>query len=351
MLIVAGFTPIAANAQEADLSAAWTAPASVLVTRSPATFRNGDVTLKGDLYLPAAARKAPVVIAFQAASTATRDLPLFRHLIQMMPQLGVGVLVFDRRGSGASGGQPASGGYDVLADDGCAALRMLAGDPRVDPRRIGFWGLSQGGWVSTLAASRCPQAAFAISVSAPMTTPAVQMDFAVANILRIDGYSQSDVDQAVGARDAVDAFEHGALDRATAQRRLNAAAAKPWFPLIYMGKSFHDPAQSGWPGEMWQDPLQWMRGDKAPTLMIFGAKDPWVPVAASLKILKAHAARFPNVDIEVVADADHDMMLSAPPKEQIDSQALNNLAPDDPAYFALLASWLTGHGLVSARLK
>ncbi|HEY1929631.1 MAG TPA: alpha/beta fold hydrolase [Caulobacteraceae bacterium] len=347
LLIVAGFSPLAAHAQDANLASVWSAPASVSVSRREVTFRNGDVTLKGDLYLPATTRKVPVIVVFHAATVATRDLPLFRHLTQMMPPLGIGVLVFDRRGSGASGGQPASGGYNVLADDGCAALRMLTRDPRVDPKRIGFWGLSQGGWISTLAASRCPGAAFAISVSAPMTTPAVQMDFAVANVLRIDGYSQADIDQAVGARDAVDAFEHGALDRATAQRRLDAAAAQPWFPLIYMEKTFHDPAQSGWPGEMWQDPIVWLQGDKAPTLIVYGAKDPWVPVAVSLKVLRARAAQFPNVTTEVVAGADHDMMLSASPKEQVDPKTMDNLAPDDPAYFALLASWLTHQGLVA----
>jgi hypothetical protein len=334
-------------ARDAGQPSAWTAPASVSVTSREVTFRNGDVTLSGTLYLPSTSRKAPVLIAFQAASTATRDLPLFRHLTQMMPQLGIGVLIFDRRGSGRSGGQPASGGYAVLADDGCTALHMLERVPAVDPKRIGFWGLSQGGWVSTLAASRCPQSAFAISVSAPMTTPAAQMDFAVANILRIDGYSQSDVDQAIAARDAVDAFEHGALDRATAQQRLDAAAAKPWFPFIYMEKTFHDPAQSGWPGEMWQDPLQWLSGDKAPTLMVYGAKDPWVPVGESLKVLKAHAAQFPNILVEVLASADHDMMVTASPKEQVDPKSLGHLAPDDPAYFALLAWWLTKNGFAT----
>lgn len=45
----------------------------------------------------------------------------------------------------------------------------------------------------------------------------------------LDGYAQADIDEAIGARDAVDAFEHGALDRPTAQSRLDAAASKPWF--------------------------------------------------------------------------------------------------------------------------
>jgi len=346
LLLSACVSPAAARTSDDGALSAWVATPSVSVSETEVTFSNGATILSGALYAPVMDHKAPAIIAFHAASASTRDLPLFRHLTQMMPPLGTAVLLFDRRGSGKSGGIPASGSYDALADDGCAALHVLARDPRIDPNRIGFWGLSQGGWIATLAASRCPDAAFAISVSAPMVTPAEQMDFAVANILRINGYAQADIDQAVGARDAVDQFEHGTLDRATAQRRLDAAATRPWFPLIYLDKMFHDPAQSSWPKEMWQDPMQWLNRDKIPTLVLYGAKDPWVPVATSMRILKAHAAQFPTITANVVAGADHDMMLSASPKEQVDPHSLNEQAPDAPAYFALLASWLTSHGFV-----
>ena len=45
------------------------------------------------------------------------------------------------------------------------------GSPSIDASRIGYWGLSQGGWLAASAAQRDPKAAFAISVSAPLVTP------------------------------------------------------------------------------------------------------------------------------------------------------------------------------------
>ena len=162
----------------------------------------------------------------------------------MLPPLGIAVFVFDRRGSGKSGGKLENSDYTMLADDGISAQRMLAQDHRIDPRRIGFWGLSQGGWLSLLAASRSPQAAFAISISAPMTTPDVQMNFAVANILRIKGFSQSDIDQAIATRTAIDDFQRGKRDRASAQGILDAATTRPWFVHTYLEKTFKDPDQS-----------------------------------------------------------------------------------------------------------
>jgi len=325
-------------------SSEWSAK-SLSVLTIDKTFSNGPDQLNGTLYVPSASQRVPAVVAFHAASTSTRDVALFRHLEQMLPPLGVAVFVYDRRGSGKSVGKPAHGDYEVLAEDGLSAARMLAQDPRIDPQRIGFWGLSQGGWLSLLAAARSADIAFAISVSAPITTPDVQMNFAVANILRIKGYSKVDIDTAIAAREAVDEFERGKLDRATAQKRLDEAAAKPWFDLIYMEKTFADPDQSGWAKEIRNDPLPTLFKVRVPTLIIYGARDPWVPVRASLDLLREHAPRLPNVQTVVIAGADHHMMFSATPDEQIDSSNFAQHAPEAPAYFSLLASWLTAHGI------
>jgi pimeloyl-ACP methyl ester carboxylesterase len=309
------------------------------------------VVLSGTLYLPANARHIPVVIAFHSASSATRDLALYRHLKEMLPPLGVAVFVYDRRGSGKSSRGAAQGDYLALADDGIAAQRMLARDPRLDAKRIGFWGLSQGGWLSLLAASRSSETAFAICASAPMTTPEVQMNFAVENILRIDGYAQADIDAALAVRGAVNSAARGQLQRATAQKRLDAAAGEPWFHLIYLQRAITDGYLRGWAKEMWHDPLPIFMSEKAPTLIIYGARDPWVPVRASVNALQALAPPHPNITVAVVAGADHAMNTSTSLETQVDPNSLNDEAPNSPEYFALLASWLTAQGFVGARAQ
>jgi pimeloyl-ACP methyl ester carboxylesterase len=178
-----------------------------------------------------------------------------------------------------------------------------------------------------------------------MTTPDVQMNFAVTNILRIKGYSQADIDVAIAARKAVDKFERGQLDRVTAQKRLDEAIAKPWFDLIYMDKTLQDPDRSGWAREMRLDPLKTLDSLKAPALIIFGSADPWIPVQLSTDALRASAKDHPNVTTAVVAGADHRMMRSAALLAQIEPTTLSEGAPDAPEYFGLIASWLTRQGL------
>lgn len=330
----------AASAQPAP----WSAPASVTVSAEEKTFANGPTQLSGTLYLPQGARPSAAIVVTHAAAAPLRDLPLYQHLKDMLPALGVAVFVYDRRGSGKSAGDLQASDYALLADDAIAAVRMLKADPRIDPKRVGIWGLSQGGWLALLAASRSPEPAFIVSVSAPLVSPDVQMMFRSANSLRVHGYPQAEIDQMLATRQAVDDYMRGSGDRATAQRLVDAAKTKPWFKLIYMGETVSDRATSRWRKEIAFDPLRTLDGVKVPALVIFGAADPVVPVAVSVERLRA---TYPKLDLAVIARADHSMQVSVPPQVQMDPARTNEQAPDSAEYFAVLASWLTRQAIAS----
>jgi alpha-beta hydrolase superfamily lysophospholipase len=342
MLILA-FAPLlvaAAMPGSALGGPSWSARASATTLAEARSFRSEGITLAGTLYIPEKAKSAPAVVVFHAASSPSRDEALYDHLKQMLPPLGIAVFVYDRRGTGSSGGSAKGNAFELLAADGIEAAKMLARDPRIDSRRIGFWGLSQGGWLSLLAASRYKPTAFAVAISAPMVAPDVQMNFAVANILRIKGYSNADIDLAIAARTAVDNFERGLLDRPTAQARLDAIVDKPWFDLTYMDKTISDPAKSGWAKELAHDPLTSIGDVSAPTLIMYGSVDPWVPAASSVDRLRMITPDHPNFEVAVISGADHMMMTSASPEKQVDPAFFPRQAPDSTEYFGRLAAWL-----------
>ena len=327
----------------------WSAPATTTVVQEEKVFHNAGAELSGTLYLPRGGKALGAVVVTHAASLPLRDQPLYRHLHEMLPSLGVAVFGYDRRGSGKSGGDLKASDYTLLADDAIAAVRAINTDPRIDPRRVGIWGLSQGGWLALLAASRSPDVAFAVSISAPMVTPDIQMIFLSANILRVNGYSQADIDQAIATRKAVDDYMRGSVDRATAQRMLDAAKVQPWFELIYMGETVGDRATSRWRKEIEHDPAGTLDKVKVPVLMLYGSADPVVPVATSVDHLQALADKHPNVEVEVIAGADHHMEVSADPKTQLDPARFDE-RPEAPEYFAVLASWLTKQGIARGRV-
>jgi uncharacterized protein len=331
---------ISSSAVAQNTPPTWRAPASTIVVSEERQFQNGDVHLSGSLHLPKGPGPFPTVIALHSASSATRGLPLYRHLKDLLPAIGYAVFIYDRRGSGKSAGKRAGTDFNTLADDGVAALRMLAADKRIDAKKIGFWGLSQGGWLSVLAASRAPQTAFAISISAPLTTADVQMNFAVSNILRVREFSDEDISAAIRTRTAVDNFMRGKGDRATVEKLLAVAVGKPWFQHSYISPMLPDPAHSQWAKEIALDPVTTLNQVRCPILILFGTDDPWVPAKLSAEFLRGTANEKANLTYAVIAGANHEMATKVAPKEELDPANATAFAPDAPAYFGILASWL-----------
>jgi uncharacterized protein len=332
-----------------ETQAPWANAAASVIQEQRLTFSSSGVRLHGTLYFPRGAGRCPTVIVLHGASSPSKELPLYLHLEQLLPPLGVAAFVFDRRGSGAASGASGAHDFEVLASDGVAAHRMLSGDTHVDGARTGYWGVSQGGWLALLAAATDPAAAFAIAVSAPMTTPAAQMDFAVANILRINGFGSDDVQEALAARRAVDDYLRGKRDATSAQQQLDAASERPWFHLAYLDRRLPDRKNSAWSRQMSFNPLPTLARLRMPVLLVYGQSDPWVPVATSLSMLKTATRERPNVQVAVVEGADHTMMLTVPPRDQVDPSFFPREAPDAPAYFALLGAWLTQNGFAHVR--
>jgi pimeloyl-ACP methyl ester carboxylesterase len=332
----------AVAAPAAQSVTAWHVAAPEAVISQELRFQSGDAMLVGTLVAPADGARHPALVVTHDASVPTRDYALYRHLMEGLPGLGYAVFVYDRRGSGASSGDLAHSDYTMLADDAVAAARAIAATPHVDPDRIGYWGLSQGGWLSVLAASRDPKAAFVISISAPLTTPAEQMIFAVRNLLTVNGYARPDIDQAVRTRALTDDYFHGKVDRETTQKALDAASTKPWFDDTYVQKELSaNPADSRWSMVMDYDPAAPLETLKIPVLILYGDSDPWVPVAASLDRLSQITPQHANITVRVIPDADHHMMpLHADNIMPTDDASSRLAAPQAPGYFLELGAWL-----------
>ena len=342
---LAAFQPVMADPGAAPLP--WSAPATTKVTTEERRFISGDTELAGTLHMPASRKPVAAVVVTHSASSPLRTASLYDHLETALPALGIAVFVYDRRGSGRSGTKTAGGDFTLLADDAIAAVRSLKADARIDPKRIGIWGLSQGGWIGPLAASRSPDIAFVIAVSAPVVTADVQMLFSSTNHLMANGHSQAEIDQMVATRKAVDDYMRGSGTREAAQKMIDAARTQPWFKYTYMGETVRDREVSGWRREIENDPLKNLSAVTVPTLVLYGADDAVVPVAVSVERLKAIAPQMPRMTVHSIAGADHAMATSVDRTISLDPKHDGTERPDCPEYFALLASWLTAQGFAA----
>ena len=322
----------------------WFVPSSTGVVAKNITFTNHGATLRGTLYLPISQKRVPAIVVYHGASEPLADTPLYRHLSEGLPQLGIAVLLFDRRGSGASSGMN-NVPYETLTDDGIAGANVLRAMPQIDPKRVGYWGVSQGGWLTTFAAVRDQRAAFAVAVSAPLTTPESQMEFADANHLYALGYTQTDIDDMLQARKMWTGYLRGTNTRQQAETAIAKIEQKPWYQYMYMPTvaQLKGPAQSEWRTQMDDDPIVAVRRIRIPTLFILGSSDPWIPVAETEASLRVVCAAHPNISYEVIPNANH-LMMVPPQTERMDDatpQAVVSEVPASPAYFMLLGSWLS----------
>ena len=325
----------------ASASDPWHVAGTPTVISQEVQFANAGANLVGTVYLPNVGNHLPAVVVLHHAGAATRDAALYRHLREGLPALGFAVLIYDRRGSGQSSGSLQGVDYETLADDAVAGQHALAELSRIDPARIGFWGLSQGGWLAVLAAGRSRDAAFAISVSAPLVTADEQMQFATSNLLTLRGYSQEDVREMLATRKAWIGYLRGTNSRAVAADALAKAQSKPWFDLTYMPKVTdltNDPAIRR---KMDDDPVAAVLKAKVPLLFLYGGSDPWVPVAQSMQRLKALSGQLHNIESAIIANANHELMFPVKETMQVDADTNRNDAPQSPTYFILLGSWLS----------
>lgn len=301
------------------------------------TFSHSGVTLHGTIYWPDSDQPVPAVVAFHDASVGRADAALYRHLRDGLPAIGIAVLLFDRRpnASGVS--------FETLADDGISGARAIARLPQIDPKCIGYWGLSQGGWLSLMAGVRDPSAAFVVAVSAPLVTPAVQMEFAMANRLRVLGYSASDVRAMLAARRAWTQYLRGSLSLANAVVAIEAIESKPWFDLMYMPTAQSlsaGTASNSFRLHMDVDPLSELSHMRIPALLIYGGADLWTPVDATVDRLHGLVVTHPSISYAVIPGANHELMFPVHDTMPTDPQTVSTFAPQSPAYFMLLGSWL-----------
>ena len=128
--------------------------------------------LAGLLTVPPGAGPHPAVVLLGVAGPNDRDLTYRGHkgfavIADALARCGVAALRLDDRGVGASTGAWLDAPYSRLVADALEARAMLAADTRIDARRVGLGGLSEGGAIALLGASASPEIAFAVLMSPP----------------------------------------------------------------------------------------------------------------------------------------------------------------------------------------
>ena len=270
-------------------------------------FQNEGVFLKGTFTKPDTSHPCPVLIVLHTSHAGTRDFGVYQHLAHLLPAHGIAVLLYDRRGSGDSTGNFETASFFDLANDAQAAIAAIKSRSDIDPKHIGVWGMSQGGWIAPIIASTSPDIAFVVSVSSVGVTPAQQMNYSATYELQENGFSAETIRKMLELRGLVDQYYRGKVDRAKVQEKVDLSRNEAWFPFAYLDPSLpEDPTMEKWYQEMDFDPIPMLQKIGVPVLLLYGERDPWVPIAESIKIWKENASG--KLSIHQIKDANHFMI-------------------------------------------
>ncbi|SEF29478.1 hypothetical protein SAMN05421837_104713 [Amycolatopsis pretoriensis] len=272
---------------------ALSAPPASAADSSDVTFTNGGVTLHGSVVAPPGGTKLPGLVMIHGSGEHSRED--YRDQAEVFARQGIATLIYDKRTEGYS---QFSRSYSTLADDALAAVEALRKRPEVDPSRVGVWGLSEGGWVAPLAASRSANVAFVVTLGANGVEPSRQQAWAIENQLRRLGMDGSMVRMA----------------SSTMMRQLVGGGVFP---------------------EAYYDPVPVLKSLRQPVLGLWGAKDILTPPGEAVRIFQESLAHY---TLRVFPDAQHQLRRTTDGYDKLPGYA--------PGYLELVGTWV--HDLPAA---
>jgi uncharacterized protein len=303
------------------------------------TFKNNTVTLSGQLKTPIAGGPHPAVVMLAGSNAQSRygQDCILGFNADFLARLGFAVLSYDKRGTGKSTGAREDIGLD---GDALAGIEMLRHRKDIDPKRIGIWGISEGGMIAPQVAAQT-DIAFIVSVSGDVVRGDQQEIDRVELQLRADGFPEDQIREAV-------AFQRLKFDYALTGKgwdEYTAAYSKykdrKWFPDPYVGppSSKDDSAFEEWrtgasslsPGDYWAK-------YKHPALVFYGEFETYSRSSSDIALLNEAMKRAGNTHytIAIVPGAEHTMRQAKTggPREL---PFLNRFVAD---YFEILRDWL-----------
>jgi len=320
------------------------------LVRETAIDRDG-VKLAGRLVLPMGRDPVPLVILVHGSeSDSALD---FYALQRMLPAAGIGVFVYDKRGTGASTGTFTMN-FSVLADDAVAAMqaaRRLAGE-RIS--RVGYYGTSQGGWIAPLAALRA-KVDFVIVGFGLAVSPIEEDQEEAALDMKLRGYGPETTAKALEITVAAEAMLQAGCSPETVgqfQSIRGKYQDEAWFKYLHGNvtrfalsmppeklKAEVVPMLAG--VEWNYDPMPVLREQTTPQLWILGEDDLEAPIAETASRLHRLAAEGRPFTVAVFPHTEHGIF-----EFETDTEG-NRLDTRNPDGFFSMIHDFAAHGRLS----
>lgn len=262
-------------------------------TEEEIKFANGEVSLAGVLFKPKKSdQPVPYVVLVHRSGWEDRETPWYHSLAYLLASKGIGVLLYDKRGTGKSTGNFSSADFNDLADDAASAFRYLKERNDLNHSKIGFLGASQGGWIVPLAANKVKNCDFGILVVGPAVSLYEQDINRVEYTLAEEGYSKESINAALKYSNLFFRYieSNTAKDWNALKKYTSEIRNEKWIDQVDIPQS-----QTGDDVLWWRknkyDPKEALTTIKCPVLSILGEKDVLVPPAENKNKMEGYLTK------------------------------------------------------------
>ncbi|MGO4708923.1 alpha/beta hydrolase family protein [Chryseobacterium sp. 2TAF14] len=280
-------------------------------TEEQIRFTNNDISLSGLLFKPKKTdQPVAYVVLVHRSGWEDRETPWYHSLAYILASRGIGVLLYDKRGTGKSTGNFSQADFNDLSDDAASAFNYLKTRNDLNYSKIGFLGASQGGWLVPMAANKVSDPGFAILVVGPAVSLYEQDINRVQYTLTDEGYSKESINSALDySRFFFKYIESNKVkDWAALQKKASEIKGEKWIDYLDIPQS-----QTGEDVLWWRknkyDPKEALSTIKCPVLSILGEKDVLVPPAENINKMKTYLTKAGvKYKIVTIKDCSHDMI-------------------------------------------
>ncbi len=163
---------------------------------------NVNYQFKGTLTYPAKGDDFPAIVLISGSGLQNRDEEVFQHkpfavIADYMARNGIAVLRYDDRGWESTDSTLFNATTLDYAQDAEAAFGLLVSHPKIDHKRIGLAGHSEGGIIAPIVASRNPNVAFVILLAGTGVSGEEVLIEQNRAVLSKMGYSQETIEEQV----------------------------------------------------------------------------------------------------------------------------------------------------------
>lgn len=305
----------------------WGPPVSLHVKREPdqshihiesVSIPSDSLMLAGSLLLPDGNPPFAAVVLIEGSSTGGRSLWTYRSFGDLLARNGIAALIYDKRGTGESEGNLDSASFEDLTRDAQHVVDFLANRDDIDTEAIGLFGISQGGWIAPLVATRSDHVSFVETLGGPAVSIWKQELQRVEYSMRAGSLGEDEPDSFT-AEEVSAALAHTQLGFEVAQNpdrwneweaSLRQARTQPWAKYVNLDSTLQELQE--WL-KFRYDPKSTLSRLHQPLLALFGEKDVLVPPAENVTLLEQYLAAGGNKvsQIDIFPDVGHDFLTGA----------------------------------------